>query len=173
VHWLYHQRLPDKEKGDADEIVGSWSKDDCKGDGGKTMYTNLVQLHVLSDKYGISQLARLTLDQMFYRLQQLSICLPRSKAIRHAFNNLPESAPLCQLLIHAYCTNNPQDWINSAADIWPPEFLAGVLARYAELVDPPEKLLRKLDLVSTTIMPMRVKERLVRKKSGRRRGDGS
>jgi hypothetical protein len=25
VHWLYHQRLPDRSKGDADEIVKPWS----------------------------------------------------------------------------------------------------------------------------------------------------
>lgn len=146
VHWLYHQRLPEKEKGDADEIVGAWSKDDCKGDGGKTMYTNLIQLHVLSDKYGISQLARLTLDQMFYRLQKGSLRLPNARMVRHAFDNLPDSAPLCQLLVHAYCTMSSNAWKKVAAREWPRDFLMSMLARYAELADPAEKVLRRLDL---------------------------
>jgi hypothetical protein len=133
VHWLYHQRLPDRSNGDADEIVKPWSfETDAAKEDDATKTRNLIQLRIFSDRYSVPQLARDTLDELFY-LMRGNIKYPSTWALRHAFEHLREQLPLCRFLIHNYCDDAkavPND--NNRQD-WPEGFKWSVLCRYADM----------------------------------------
>jgi hypothetical protein len=147
VHWLYYQRFPDKIKSDADELITAWSADGDGDSPGDTKSRNLIHLHVFSDKYGIEELGKETFGCLFYHMQNLAQTLPEMTHVKYIFESLEIKSPLCWLLIHMQCLCHEEEWQSqtSAAD-WRPDFLMGVLARYAQVVDREHKLIRKHDI---------------------------
>lgn len=97
VHWLYHQRLPNKD--DDPELFVAWGSDNDNGD---LRMENLVYLSVFCDMYDVPLLKRLSLDQLFEHLKDPNINLPSTSYVVYAFDNIPDDSPLCRLLIDMY-----------------------------------------------------------------------
>jgi hypothetical protein len=135
VFWLYHGELPAKAKGDANELADAWVGDDAN-----TVTRNLMYLHIFSDKYGVADLARETLDTIFLCLENPDIASLMKSDVYDVFDTLPDSAQLCQFLIHLQCATPAETWKNSAVGDWHPVFLKGVLSRYATLVKGAQRL---------------------------------
>jgi hypothetical protein len=58
--------------------------------------------------------------------------LPAIDLIHFAFENLPEHAPLCSYLVHAYCYwAHDSIWEHFGSRGWPPSFIGRVLSRYS------------------------------------------
>ncbi|KAF2100835.1 hypothetical protein NA57DRAFT_54909 [Rhizodiscina lignyota] len=74
----------------------------------------VVDLHIFADRYLIPQLKRATVDMMIEDPSQV----PRYRTVARAFRELPESSPMCDLIVQRYLSifklacdknNNDQD----------------------------------------------------------------
>ena len=128
VHWLYYLRFPNKD--DSAELYAAWTADNDYGD---LKTENLIQLYVFCDKYNVPELKTKTMTEIFNHVEEDDgEALPSVDLIRFAFDNLPEHAPLCSYLVHAYCYW-AQDfiWEDFGSVDWPSGFIGRVLARYS------------------------------------------
>lgn len=135
VHWLYYQRFPNKAKCDADELTTAWSANDDHGTG-ITKSTNLILLHVFSDKYNISQLYKETFEGFYHYLQLEGTRLANVTAIAKVFNSLDENAPLYRYLVDLHCCVKWVVWERDTTDrrAWSTGFPWSVLRHYNDIV---------------------------------------
>ncbi|KAJ4378442.1 hypothetical protein N0V86_006145 [Didymella sp. IMI 355093] len=132
VHWLYHQRFPNKT--DDPEFLKLWYHlDSTTVDAGA-----LVDLHVFAEEYDVPNLKRQSIDSLFEQLNDEDQGLPSTKAIRYAFDSLDHDSSLCRLLVDAHCEwGGHEGWetICEGEDFEPhPVFLKNALKRYSQYI---------------------------------------
>jgi hypothetical protein len=129
VHWLYYQCLPNAD--DPIDLYDAWNDGEADGE---LMTSNLIELYVFGDKFDVPGLKSQAMTDLFKHIEDVEGTeLPSADAIRFAFGNLPEHAPLLQFLADTYCHwARSSMWEHFGRDDWPPAFLGRVLGQYTE-----------------------------------------
>ncbi|KAF2035330.1 hypothetical protein EK21DRAFT_106870 [Setomelanomma holmii] len=133
VHWLYHQRFPDKARNDAMELVQFYL------DHGQ-MYAEafsigaLVSLYVIGDKYQIRGLRLDAINEISRQVcEPRTVPLPHEIDIAYVFEHLHPETPLCRFISDAVCYHeSPTTYDSKTIDSLP--FLRSIWRRYAVLV---------------------------------------
>ena len=128
VHWLRHQRFPDKH--DAEPLYKKWTS----SVDGETMTDNLIRLYVLADKYQVLELKIKIMTMLFNHVFDGDCdVFPDDLIVQFAYKNLPPNSPLCQFLVDVYCYwSTCSTWSDFADCEWPPAFMTGVLCQYTD-----------------------------------------
>ncbi|KAL1591647.1 hypothetical protein SLS60_011645 [Paraconiothyrium brasiliense] len=112
VHWLYHERLPNARKDDAQvvqlfSIQGDKPVEPSKAEAKEHLCKSkrLVHLYVFGNTYQAAQFKTATLRSLFKHLHKVGGIFPRRSTIAYAFTKLPNNDPLCRLLVDFYCLN--------------------------------------------------------------------
>lgn len=140
---MYHKALP-AEDNTSTELLEEWSRED---DEGETKTENLIYLYVLADKYDISALKVVTLNELYsHTNSNADNNLPTCKDITYAFEQLPIGCPLLRFLTDSYCCYSDGDFSSRTAHDFPSAFLDAVLSRYAQYALGNRDLLDSLQL---------------------------
>ncbi|KAH8730248.1 hypothetical protein GQ44DRAFT_823579 [Phaeosphaeriaceae sp. PMI808] len=108
VHWLYYQRLPDKDMGDNAHILEMWQhaivdQDEIIDEDDQSFRSdNCIEMYIFGDKYAVEKLS-LHATQLLGLYAKNCKEIPRSFAVKKLFDLLPQDSPLCVQIIKLFC----------------------------------------------------------------------
>ena len=133
VHWLYYQRLPNKD--DHADLCTAWHYDIDNGHPDAEFnlkVNNLSHLYVFCDGYEVQQLKRQSLDKIISHISVHPSMPPRG-CVEIAFDHLPAKDPFCRFLVDAFTYWSMDDyWSQELISFFPSPFLLDVLLKYAQ-----------------------------------------
>lgn len=126
VHWLYHERFPDKVRDKKGELqawkdaTGLWEAD------------LLVNIYLMADKYSIKELGNEAINELLLNFRDRDRQIPSANTVLKVFDCLPPDSTMSKFLVAAFGTFEDSGWLSNTQYLQNTAFVQGVLHRQIE-----------------------------------------